>query len=70
MVSSLLLHSLDFLFTSRGNLEPLVPTSLKMDQDFREGYRNVGGSPKKKRPSDYYFWVVDEVKNYQSLYSD
>ena len=30
--------------------------------------KDIGNSSKKKGPSDYYFWVIDEVKNAYSLY--
>ena len=36
----------------------------------KDPQRNVSESSKKKGPSDYYFWVLEEVKNAYSLYTD
>ena len=52
-----------FFFVSKGFLEPSIPSLSKMEKDFCETIKNVGGPSKKKGPSDYYFWVIDEVKN-------
>ena len=49
---------------------PLVPSLLIMEKDFRGTIKSIGGRSTKKEPSDYYFWVVDEVKISQSLYSN
>ena len=46
----------------------------KMERDSQENISEVGkgtrDSYKKKGPSDYYFWVVDEVKSTYSLYTN
>ena len=63
MVSIALSPFTGFSFLFRGYLEPLVPSLSTIEKDFHGTIKSVGGSSKKKEPSDYYFWVVDEVKN-------
>ena len=48
----------------------IVIDGERLSKDTSEIVKGTGGSIKKKRLSNYYFWVVNEVKNSFSLYTD